>query len=100
MSKKTSVRETLYQDELGGIFKLQYFLEQEHSTIEGEEARIAYGIRVVKLDADGAFQEERRILDITSRESVIDHLLLLMCRNQVTPVTAMDVVEDFVTYSL
>ena len=88
------MRELLIDPKTMGIEKA---LDNEYAILVGEMvvpggfACESYGVRVAsKLDSD---REE--IPDITVSISRIDELMELLVRNEVTPVTLRDVVEDW-----
>ena len=95
MSDESSVRDTRIQTEHGAVCTLQYSLEQGETVFEEGRRETVFGIRVV-MDDGGKSRDERLIRDISSKRENVECLLLLMWKNQVTPICAMDVVEDFI----
>ncbi len=71
--------------------KLEYYkIESKENTKE------AYGIEVVKTEyKQGNILVERKTLDeITSNENVANNILELFKRNEVTPISADEIIED------
>lgn len=62
-------------------------------SVRGYEYCEDYGIRIVLTPENGP-SEEVELLSITPIKSVIEGFLDSFCRNAVTPMSAMDVLED------
>lgn len=73
---------------------LHYFATESERTIEDNMHKV-YGIRVEKRIVDTIVEAEE-VHDVTTKYEDIIHLTELMYRNDVTPVTVINVVQDFI----
>ena len=81
---------------------LDYYLIRE-SISEDYCDLIRYGVKVVKTvgyGGGGKTVESKQINNIFYREDEADGFLQLIMRNKVTPVSLMDVVEDYIIASI
>lgn len=71
--------------------KLEYYkIENKENTKE------AYGIEVVKTEykKDNILVERKTLDEITNNENVANNILDLFKRNEVTPISADEIIED------
>ena len=88
--------------DLTGETTLDYYLIREKI---GEEYcdLVRYGVKVVKTVKEyggGKTVELKQINNIFYRERDADDFVRLIMRNRVTPISLMDVVEDYIIESL
>lgn len=80
-----------------GIFypvKLEYYKTKDEGRIE------TFGIEVIKTEYknDRITTEEIKINRITEDETEANHLLDLLKKNEVTPIVAREIVQDYIRY--
>ena len=80
-----------------GIFypvKIEYYKTKEEGRID------SFGIEVIKTEYKNNIvtTEEIKINQITEDETEANHLLDLLKKNEVTPVIARDIVQDYIRY--
>jgi len=74
---------------------LHYFATECEISIEGIKAKV-YGIRVEKRLKDSV-EESEEYCDVTTKYDEILFLTKLMSRNSVTPVSVLNVIEDYIS---
>ncbi len=84
---------------IGGSGKttLDYYLIRE--SVSDYCDLIRYGVKVVKTVVEcggGKTVESKQINNIFYREPEADNFIRLIMRNRVTPISLMDVVEDYI----
>jgi len=72
---------------------LHYFVTESEFTIEGCCCKV-YGVRVEKK-VDEVVKESEEYSEITTLYDDIIHLTELMSRNEVTPVSVSNIIEDY-----
>lgn len=85
-----------------GEMTLDYYLIRE-SISEDYCDLIRYGVKVVKTVREcggGKTVELKQINNIFYREEEADDFVRLIMRNKVTPISLMDVVEDYIIDSI
>ena len=79
-------------DTESGTLQFDYYIIIDQMEVEHGFACESYGVKIADRDAPS---ESVIIPHITTSISRIDELMELLIRNFVTPVTAMDVIEDW-----
>ena len=79
------------EGEEGNKYRFDYYILIDQVTVEGDFFCESYGIKILSPDT----REAAEIPNITVSISRIDDLAERMLRNGVSPVTARDVVEDW-----
>ncbi len=74
--------------------KIEYYKTKEEGKID------VYGIEVVKTEykKDRISTEEIKINRITEDETEANHILDMLKKNEVTPIVAREVVQDYIRY--
>lgn len=74
--------------------KIEYYKTKEEGKID------VYGIEVVKTEykKDKISTEEIKINRITEDETEANHILDMLKKNEVTPIVAREVVQDYIRY--
>lgn len=81
------------EDGLSNQFKLEYY--QVKSYITEASHLVKYGVEILKRDVvNNDILERKEIRDITNVEEKIYNVLDILYRNEVTPVSIDDVIED------
>ena len=81
------------EDGLSNQFKLEYY--QVKSSITEASHLVKYGVEILKRDViNDEILERKEIRDITNVEEKIYNVLDILYRNEVTPVSVNDVIED------
>lgn len=81
----------LKEESIYNPIKLEYYkIENEEDTKE------SYGIEVVKTEymQNDILVERKRLDEITDNEKVANNILDLFKRNEVTPISADEIIED------
>jgi hypothetical protein len=78
---------------------LVYYLIQNLCTADENENRPVYGIRVELLEM-GKLVHASELNDVTASIEKGKYLLNLLSKNAVTPISLMDVIEDFMAVDL
>lgn len=73
---------------------LHYFATECEISIDGSKSTV-YGVRVEKRQEESVLEAEE-YCDVTTRYDDILRLTELMYRNCVTPVTVLNIIEDFI----
>ena len=77
----------------GNKFKIEYY--QLESSITEANHLVKYGVEILKRDVvNDNILERKEIRDITNTEEKIYNLLDILYRNEVTPISLNDVIED------
>ena len=76
--------------------KLEYYKTQPNITTDNNNEEIKYGIEVIKTSykKEKTKIENSKIEEITEDENLVNKILDVLKRNEVTPVIAEYVVED------
>ena len=89
------------REDLGNIgvdypVKLEYYKTEPNIVSKNDNKEIKYGIEVIKTSykKEQTQVENSKIAEITKDEKLINRILDILKRNQVTPVCAEYVVED------
>ena len=89
------------REDLGNIgvdypVKLEYYKREPNIVSKNDNEEIKYGIEVIKTSykKEQTQIENSKIAEITKDEKLINRILDILKRNQVTPVCAEYVVED------
>ena len=74
--------------------KIEYYKTKEEGKID------VFGIEVVKTEykKDRISTEEIKINRITEDETEANHILDMLKKNEVTPIVAREVVQDYIRY--
>lgn len=87
--------ETLEEARICYPIKLEYYkITNEDKIVEQNKAK--FGVKIVKTEykRDGIKIENEKVEHISNKESEIDKILDILQRNEVTPITLADVVND------
>ena len=85
--------EDIEEEATNNQFKIEYY--QLESAITEASHLAKYGVEILKRDVvNNEILERREIRDITNVEEKIYNVLDILYRNEVTPVSVDDVIED------
>lgn len=72
--------------------ELKYFLLEE---IDEAEQTISYGVEIRKTESEQV--EVETVKGVTDSKEMADHLIELLVTNTVTPISLVNVVDDYIT---
>lgn len=97
MKEQKLIGVTEFESTEGQKVQLEYYLLSEPR--DAAEGIAIYGIEIIKIMRDkGIIKKEREIARALSySQSYVEQLLKVLLRNQVTPMTMIEVIDDYIT---
>lgn len=85
--------ENMEEEDVSNQFKIEYY--QVENAITEASHLVKYGVEILKRDVvSNNILERKEIRNITNVEEKIYNVLDILYRNEVTPVSVEDVIED------